>query len=129
MTEDGKVADPRDFPSGIVAFGQLPSAEPYPGVRRQSVSTVGATITRYSFEPGASFPRHTHDQEQITVVEEGGVKMSVGSETLSMGPGEWSLVAGKAPHGIVAGDEGARIVAIIVPRRDSTDEISIEGGS
>ena len=123
------MAEKREVPSGVVAFGQLPSAEPYPGVRRQSVSTVGATITRYSFEPGASFPLHSHDQEQITVVEEGRVEMSIDAETLSIGPGEWSVVAGKVPHGIVAGDEGARIVAIIVPRRDSTDEISIEDES
>ena len=50
------------------------------------------------------------------MVEEGGVEMSIEAETLSLGPGDWSVVAGKVQHGIVAGDEGARIVAIIVPR-------------
>ena len=32
------------------------------------------------------------------------------------------------PHGIVAGDEGARIVAIVVPRRDRPDDITIAEG-
>lgn len=118
-----------DVPSGEVAFGDLPSSEPYPGVHRQSVSTAQATLTRYSFDPGASFPLHSHTQEQITVVEEGRVEMTIEGEATDLGAGEWTVVAGNVPHGIVAGDGGARIVAIIVPRRESPDDITVEGGS
>jgi quercetin dioxygenase-like cupin family protein len=118
-----------DVPSGGVAFGGLPTSEPYPGVRRQSVSTAQATLTRYRFDPGASFPLHSHEQEQITVVEEGNVEMTIDGAPHSLGPGKWTVVAGNVPHGIVAGGDGARIVAIIVPRRDSPDEIKVEAGS
>lgn len=123
MTEAG------DVPSGAVAFGDLPPSEPYPGVHRQSVSTARATITRYSFDSGASFPLHSHEQEQITVVEDGRVEMTIDGEAHSLGAGEWTVVAGNVPHGIVAGDGGARIVAIIVPRRESPDDITVEGKS
>lgn len=122
MAESGEV------PSGAVTFGDLSPDEPFPGVRRQSFSTTGATITRYSFEPGASFPLHSHGQEQITVVEEGRVEMTIDGEPLSLDAGAWSVVARSVPHGIVAGDEGARIVAIVVPRRDRPDDITIAEG-
>ena len=115
-----------EVPSGAVVFSGLPCDEPFPGVRRQSLSTVGATITRYGFEPGARFPRHSHEQEQFTLVEEGTVEMTIGGETLNLDKGAWSVVAGEVPHGIVAGDAGARIVAIVVPRREQPDDISLE---
>jgi quercetin dioxygenase-like cupin family protein len=129
VTEEPRVEPEGGVSSGAVAFGALPCDEPFPGVRRQSVSIAGATVTRYSFEPGASFPLHRHDQEQITVVEEGRVEMTIDDQPLALESGSWSVVAGKVPHGIVAGEEGARIVAIVVPRRENSGDISIEGDS
>jgi quercetin dioxygenase-like cupin family protein len=118
-----------EVPSGDVDFDELPADEPFPGVRRQSTSIAGATITRYSFEPGASFPLHSHAQEQITAVEAGGVEMTIAGETQSLEPGTWSVVAGNVPHGITAGPEGAQIVAIVVPKRENPDDISLAEGS
>jgi quercetin dioxygenase-like cupin family protein len=43
--------------------------------------------------------------------------MTIGDEVRSLRAGDWSVVEGDVPHGIRAGDAGARIVAVIVPRR------------
>ena len=64
------------------------------------------------------------------MVEEGGVEMSDRRRRRSASvPESGRSSPGSVPHGIVAGDEGARIVAIIVPKRESPDDISIEQGS
>jgi len=102
-------------------FDQLPADRPYQGVIRRSFSTERATVTRYMFEPGASFPRHRHAQEQVTLIQEGQVEMTLGDGVERLVAGDWSVVAPDVEHGITAGPGGATVVAIVVPRRDSAD--------
>jgi len=113
---------------GSGSFSALEGEEAYPGVRRQSFSSEEATVSRYTFSPGASFPLHRHDQEQITLVESGSIELTVAGERRGMGAGDFSVVAKGAEHGITAGPEGARLVAIIVPRRENAEEIEVSGG-
>lgn len=97
----------------------LPADEIYEGVIRRSFSSTQATVTSYSFAPGASFPRHRHAQEQITLVEAGEAEMTVGDQVDSLSAGDWTVVAADVEHGLRAGPAGARIVAIVIPRRES----------
>jgi len=107
------------------SFDALPAEEPFAGVTRRSVTTTRMTIASYAFEPGASFPLHSHSQEQWTLVEEGSAEMTIAGRTDSMRPGEWSLVDPGVEHGITAGQDGARILAIISPPRASSDEYEL----
>jgi quercetin dioxygenase-like cupin family protein len=109
----------------VGSFATLAADEPYPGVTRRKFDSAGATVTSYEFEPGASFPLHRHPQEQITLVEAGSVAMTIGSREQEIASGGWSVVAGGVEHGITAGPEGARIVAIIVPRRAGADAYEV----
>ena len=102
------------------SFSDLPVEEPYPGLRRRTFDGEGATVNEYVFEPGARFPIHRHSQEQITLIEEGEVELTVGGETALLRAGDWSVVGPDVEHGIRAGDGGARILAIVVPRRESS---------
>ena len=99
------------------SFGGLAVEEPYDGLRRRTFDSEGATVNEYTFEPGARFPLHRHSQEQITLVTEGDVELRAGEETSRLAAGDWSVVAGGVEHGITAGPAGARILAIVVPRR------------
>ena len=94
-------------------FAELEGDEPYPGVRRRVLDADGCTVTEYTFEAGAEFPRHRHRQEQVTMIEHGAVTMTLGQE-----PHELSV--GACP-------DGARIRAVLVPRRGSADEIEVRG--
>ena len=114
--------------TGNGSFGALPAESPFPGVTRQGFTTERATVTRYEFEPGASFPIHSHPQEQITVIAEGAVEMTIGGETQTLGPGDWSVAPGGVEHGITAGPEGASFLAIVSPPRSRSDEYEIAGG-
>lgn len=107
------------------SFDALPSEAPFDGVTRRSLTTARMTITSYAFEPGASFPIHSHAQEQWTLVEEGSVEMTIAGRTDTMRPGEWSLVEPGVEHGITAGGDGARILAIVSPPRASSDEYEL----
>jgi quercetin dioxygenase-like cupin family protein len=99
-------------------FDDLEVETPFPGVSRRALDTAGATITEYTFEPGATFPQHHHPQEQITLILEGEVELTAAAAPETLGPGGWSVVEGGVAHGITAGPAGTRFLAVLVPRRD-----------
>ena len=110
---------------GAGSFNSLEAEEAYPGVVRQSFSSEEATVSRYTFSPGARFPLHRHPQEQITLVYSGSVEMTVAGEQSTMGGGEFAVVGKGVEHGITAGADGARVLAIIVPPRRGEGEIQV----
>ncbi len=107
------------------SFDGLESEEAFPGVTRESFSSGASTVTRYSFEPGGEFPIHKHPAEQITMVLEGTVHLTVEGELHVLGPGEWSVVRGGVEHGIRVVDGPARFLAVVSPRRERTDEYEL----
>ena len=107
------------------SFSELPAEEPYAGLQRRTFDALGATVNEYRFEPGARFPVHSHPQEQITLIEEGEVELTVRDDVQILSAGDWSVVDGDVPHGIKAGEAGARIVAIIVPRRSGAGSYTV----
>jgi quercetin dioxygenase-like cupin family protein len=109
----------------IGSFDALPHDKPYPGLERRAFDSAGATVTEYRFEAGAAFPLHRHPQEQITLIAEGEVEMTIDGRASQLRAGDWSVVAPEVEHGITAGPEGARIIAIVVPRRAGPDAITV----
>jgi quercetin dioxygenase-like cupin family protein len=76
------------------------------------------TLVEYTFQPAATVPLHHHAQEQVTLVAEGDVALTLGDRTETLPAGAWSVVPGGIEHGITAGADDARIVAIITPPRE-----------
>lgn len=106
-------------------FESIEAEEVYPGVRRRAFSSEQATVTRYDFGARARFPIHRHPSEQVTLVEQGAVEFTVDGRTTPLTEGDWSVVAADVEHGLVAGPDGARIVAIVVPRRDGPNDYEV----
>ena len=95
---------------------------PYPGVQRRTYDTAQATIAEYAFAPRATFPLHRHPHEQIVIVRDGSVEMTMGRLVRTLGAGEWAAIAGNEEHGITARDRGASFLAVLVPRRMPDDD-------
>jgi quercetin dioxygenase-like cupin family protein len=110
-------------------FDALTVESPYQGIRRTSFDSQGATVTRYRFDPEASFPVHRHDQEQLTMIINGRVTFTVDGRAQQLGPGDWSVVPGGVEHGLRAGDQGAEFLAVIVPRRDHSHAYAVSEGA
>jgi quercetin dioxygenase-like cupin family protein len=109
----------------IGARDELPPESPFPGIERRVLDTEVATVTWYEFEPGATFPLHRHPQQQVTLVEEGSVEMTIADGVERLSAGGWSVVPGGVEHGITAGESGARIVAVVVPPRAGADAYEV----
>ncbi len=123
------MADQSDTPPVRGAGAEAVLEHPFPGVTRRTTHTAQATISAYAFEPRAEFPIHTHPEEQITVVLTGTVVFEVEREHHTLGPGETYAVAAGLEHGLRAGPDGARFLAVVVPRRHGSDAYEIKGDS
>lgn len=108
-------------------FAGLDAEAPYPGIVRRTLQSDRMTLAEYTFEPGATFPRHHHAQEQVTLVADGEVHLTVGDRTETLAAGAWSVMPGGVEHGITAGAGGARVVAILSPRREGSGGITLAG--
>ncbi len=106
-------------------FAAMPSESPFPGVERRFFHTAKSTVSRYTFDSGATFPLHHHPEEQVTLIESGSVALTIDDEVHELTAGTWSLVAPDVPHGITAGPEGATIVAVVTPRRASSSDDTV----
>jgi quercetin dioxygenase-like cupin family protein len=98
-------------------------------VLRRSHSTSKATVASYVFEAGAQFPKHSHAEEQITVVLEGEVEFEVDGRRHRLGPGETLVVEPGIEHSARAGDAGARFLAVVVPRRMHRDAYELSASA
>jgi quercetin dioxygenase-like cupin family protein len=110
--------------SSAGSFDTLPMEEPVPGVRRRTFSSEQATVAEYVFDPGARFPLHRHDQEQITLVREGDVELVADGRRQRLTAGAWSVITGGVEHRITAGGQGACLIAVLVPRRAPDEAVA-----
>lgn len=75
------------------------------------------TLVYYEFLPGASFPIHSHPEEQVVTVIRGRVTFTVGDQQFAMGPGDVCHVTPHVPHGAQAGPEPVEFLNLLSPRR------------
>ena len=107
-----------DFQPAFYDVTNLPSLEPVPGIR-MSVMTGGRMMANWvRIEPGVSVPLHAHEHEQIGLVVEGEINMTIGDETRSLVPGQAYTIPGNLQHAAVAGPQGCLVVDIFSPPRE-----------
>ena len=104
----------------------LPWEEVYPGVRRRIVGAERMTFTTYRFAPGGRFPKHSHPQEQIVLVQEGLMTFVSPGQTVALTPGHLLVIPPNVPHEATAGPGGAALVSVVAPARQSATDYVIE---
>jgi quercetin dioxygenase-like cupin family protein len=68
------------------------------------------------FEPGGNYPMHSHPHEQISVMLQGRMRLTVGEEVGEIGPGDMWYAPADVPHGgELLGDDSVVFVDIYAP--------------
>jgi quercetin dioxygenase-like cupin family protein len=109
------------------SFDSLAVTQPYPGLARRTFDSEHASVNEYRFAPRASFPLHVHPEEQLTFVLEGEIELTAGADATRLQAGDWAITSGGVEHGVTAGAGGARVLAVVVPRRSSPDAYTVVG--
>lgn len=69
-------------------------------------------------EPNAYLPRHDHVHEQVGVVIEGELTLTIGDETRTVKPGEIYIIPGGTEHEARTGDQPAKVMDVFSPVRE-----------
>ena len=76
------------------------------------------------FEPGGNYPIHSHPHEQISVMLQGRMRLTVGDEVGEIGPGDMWYAPANVPHGgELLGGDPVVFVDIYAPPSDSIIEL------
>jgi quercetin dioxygenase-like cupin family protein len=110
----------------LESLDSVPWEEVYPGVRRRIVGAERMTFTTYRFAPGGRFPKHSHPQEQLVLVQEGLMTFTSPGQTVALTPGSLLVIPPNVPHEARAGSAGASLISVVAPARQSTTDYVIE---
>jgi quercetin dioxygenase-like cupin family protein len=91
---------------------------PAPGIHVQPVIGESMMTCWIAMDPGAIVAEHNHVHEQLGVVVEGSVTLTISGETRTSEAGDAYVVPSNALHHAVAGPEGATLVETFVPVRE-----------
>ena len=86
------------------------------GSEAQIISGEHMHLIRAVYEPGSTYPMHSHPHEQFSLLLSGRILLTVGDDTREIGPGDGWYAASNVPHGgQIIGDEKAVFVDVYSP--------------
>jgi len=92
---------------------------PVPGIEIRAISGTGITLSFVTFAPNAVAPVHTHPNEQMGTMLEGGMEFEIDGQRQVLRPGEVYSVPPNAPHGArEVGGKGCVALDTFTPRRE-----------
>ena len=129
MTNDDPEQAPTDPPTtpshdteaiGPVWFrrDQLPVFSPFPGLAMRSVSGTNVMAIWVNFDPKFEVPVHHHPHEQMGLVLEGHLTLTIGEEMSVLGPGDAYAIPPDVRHGATTAEDGCALIDIFSPPRD-----------
>ena len=82
----------------------------------QIISGAHMHLLRAVFEPGSTYPMHSHPHEQFSLLLSGQILLTVGNETREIGPGDGWYAASNVPHGgQIIGDQKVVFIDVYSP--------------
>jgi quercetin dioxygenase-like cupin family protein len=109
----GSITHMDDFPSYEIAAGLF-----FRPVYAQNIS-----LNFVTFPPDSGFPSHVHPEEQVSIVREGEMEITVGDLTRMVRPGDVLVFPPNVPHSGTTFDRPCRLIDIFSPPRTGIREV------
>jgi quercetin dioxygenase-like cupin family protein len=87
------------------------------GMCRQSIVGERAMICLHEAFPNLKCSPHQHEAEQFSIMLEGRMRFTIGTEERVLGPGEVAYVPKNVPHSIESLDEYVQVLDVFTPLR------------
>jgi quercetin dioxygenase-like cupin family protein len=98
-------------------WSEREAAEIRAGIFGVTEDTEQLTVTVYRYEPGCAWEEHSHPEDQVTYVTEGGtVDFVVDGIPTPLSAGELAIIPGGVPHSASVRADGERVVTLNVWR-------------
>lgn len=112
-------------PSGasIVPMDEYPKYEIAEGVIFCPVFGRNLSLNFITFPPHSGFPTHVHPEEQMSIVREGEMEITVGDLARRVVPGDLIIFPPDIPHSGRTLDRSCRLIDIFSPPREGLREV------
>ena len=101
----------------IIRGHEAPTQSAEPGVRRQVLGhDPDLMMVRVTFDEGARGYMHSHPHRQVTYVERGRFRFTLGGTTTDLAAGDCWFVPPDVPHGAEALEAGV-LIDVFTPAR------------
>ena len=97
---------------------RLPEFSSAPGLHVRMISGDQMMSCWNRIDPNVSLARHAHPNEQVGVVIEGAVTVTIGEETRRLTAGMAYVVPGDVEHAAETGAEGVLLIESFAPPRE-----------
>jgi quercetin dioxygenase-like cupin family protein len=87
-------------------------------IRRRMIVGTREMLVRWEFRKGALAARHSHPHEQIVVMIEGKLQLTVGNASTTMVPGDIVVIPPDVPHEAQALEDTVVLDIFSPPRED-----------
>ena len=89
-----------------------------PLVARQALHTERMTVAHLHLRKGALVPRHSHPNEQITMLEKGRLRFRFDAEERTLDAGQMMQIPGGLPHSVEALEDSVALDLFAPVRED-----------
>ena len=121
--------EPSSDKKSFFRIEELPAKEILAGIQLRSVELQNLMMTFVEYSAGSTVPMHHHPYEQITVVLEGRLEVTLGREPRVLAPGEGVRIPPNVEHSSRPVDGPARALDAWtpVPKRFRVDTFTTLG--
>lgn len=109
--------------ASIVNIDDYPRYEIAEGVVFCPVFGRNLSLNFVVFPPHSGFPTHVHSEEQISIVREGEMEITVGDVTKRVVPGDVIVFPPDVPHSGRTGDAACRLIDVFSPPREGLHDV------
>jgi quercetin dioxygenase-like cupin family protein len=102
----------------IIRPDAMKTSERLPGWHGRHCDSATMSFASYTIDAGSSIHEHHHPHEEVWIVVDGEIDVTVSGETQRIGPGCVAVVPSDAPHSVRALTQGTAIVANHPVRHD-----------
>lgn len=96
----------------------VPAEQVAGNIERRIISGEKEMLVRWAFTKGTHAARHNHPHEQVVLMVSGRLKLTVGDEAATLGPGDIVLIPPDVPHEADALEDTVVIDIFSPPRED-----------
>ena len=107
----------------ISHFDDIASYEIARGLFFRPVYATSISLNFVTFPPHSGFPTHVHPEEQISIVSEGEMEITVGEIRGVVRPGDVVIYPSNVPHSGRTFDQRCRLIDIFSPPRAGIQDV------
>jgi quercetin dioxygenase-like cupin family protein len=102
-------------------WSDLPAEEMTSAITRRYLTGDRVTVARFELKRDGVVPRHSHENEQVTCVVSGTLRIVFDGREVVVGPGEVLQIPGGVPHEVTVIDDAVVLDVFCPVRQDWID--------